>query len=151
MLHHYCNNTTFYSEVLDHIYHVCILDVFNNFKDNNGIFSQKLDENIYDLIGLYEATQLSIEREYVLEEAELFSGQLLNASLARLDNVRARFVANALENPCHKSLAKFTAKGLFDGTHQSVNEWINVLQGLAKVEFNKGQSLHRKEIVQISQ
>ena len=70
--------------------------------------------------------------------------------MTRVNHHMSRFVASTLENPCHKSLAKFTAKNLIGGASPSVNGYINVLQELAKVEFNKVQSLHKREILQIS-
>nr|WBW04244.1 terpene synthase [Ficus abelii] len=129
-------------------------DVFNKFKDERGIFKTSLIEDIDGLMGLYEASHLSIDGEDVLDEAKLLSGQLLTTSMAFLGHHRARVVANTLENPCHKSLAKFTAaKNLFGSstTFHSDNGWKKVLQDLAKVEFDQVQSLHRREILQISQ
>lgn len=127
-----------------------ISDAFNNFKDNQGVFKTKLSEDINGLMGLYEASQLRIDGEDVLDEAEQFSGELLNVFMSRLNHHQARVVTKTLKNPCHKSLAKFTAKNLFGTSQSSVNKYINMLQELAKVEFNKVQSLHKTEIVQIS-
>lgn len=131
--------------------HFVPADIFNNFKDNKGLFMTKINEDINGLMGLFEASHLRIDGEHVLDEAEQFSGHLLNASMTRLNHHQARVVANTLENPCHKSLAKFTAKNLIGRTSPTVNNgYINVLQQLAKVEFNKVQSIHKREIVQIS-
>ncbi|KAH7545848.1 hypothetical protein FEM48_Zijuj01G0137200 [Ziziphus jujuba var. spinosa] len=78
-------------------------------------------------------------------------GQLLAASIARLDHHQAKIVENTLRNPHHKSLAKFMAKNYFVGNNsQGSIKWMNVLQELAKTEFNMVQSLHQKEIFQIS-
>nr|QNV48476.1 linalool synthase [Ficus carica] len=128
-------------------------DVFKKFKDERGNFKISLTEDIDGLMGLYEASHLSIDGEDVLDEAKLLSGQLLTTSMTFLGHHRARVVANTLENPCHKSLAKFTAaKNLFGSstTFHSDNGWIKMLQDLAKVEFDQVQSLHRREILQIS-
>ncbi|XP_024028062.1 (3S,6E)-nerolidol synthase 1 [Morus notabilis] len=130
--------------------------IFNKLKDKKGNnFKTELGKDINGLMELYEASHLSIEGEDVLDEAKIFSSQLLTASMTCLgdDHRRARAIANTLEYPCHKTLAKFTAKNLFGTTShfESANGWINVLQELAKYEFNQVQSLHKREILQISQ
>ena len=135
---------------------LCISDIFNKFKDKKGNnFKTELGKDINGLMELYEASHLSIEGEDVLDEANIFSSQLLTASMTCLgdDHRRARAIANTLAYPCHKTLAKFTAKNLFGTTShfESANGWINVLQELAKYEFIQVQSLHKGEILQISQ
>uniref|UniRef100_F6I7A9 Terpene synthase N-terminal domain-containing protein n=3 Tax=Vitis vinifera TaxID=29760 RepID=F6I7A9_VITVI len=54
-------------------------DVLNNFKNKEGKFKQNLREDIRGLMGLYEASQLSIGED-ILEEAGNFSSLLLNAT-----------------------------------------------------------------------
>ncbi|EXB75239.1 (3S,6E)-nerolidol synthase 1 [Morus notabilis] len=129
--------------------------IFNKLKDKKGNnFKTELSKDMNGLMELYEASHVSIEGEDVLDEANIFSSQLLTASMTCLgdDHRRARAIANTLEYPCHKTLAKFTAKNLFGATSHfgSANGWINVLQELAKYEFNQVQSLHKREILQIS-
>ncbi|XP_060971030.1 (3S,6E)-nerolidol synthase 1 isoform X1 [Cannabis sativa] len=128
-------------------------DIFNKYKDNNnGCFDTRLREDIKGLLSLYEASHLCIEGENILDEAALFSAQHLEASMTRLhryDQYQAKFVATTLQNPTHKSLSKFTAKDLF-GVYPSQNGYINLFQQLAKVEFNRVQSLHRMEIDKVT-
>ena len=101
-------------------------------------------------MGLFEASQLSTEGEDLLDEAGNFSGKILAKSMENLNQHQARAVGFTLGNPHHKSLAKFMAKKYFFSDYQGSNGWINVLQELAKTEFNVVQSLHQNEIVQIS-
>ncbi|CAL5383314.1 unnamed protein product [Camellia sinensis] len=47
-------------------------DVFHKFKDKDGRFKTELSEDIRGLMGLYEASQLSIEGEDILDQAADF-------------------------------------------------------------------------------
>ncbi|KAM1320183.1 hypothetical protein ACFX14_005245 [Malus domestica] len=126
-------------------------DVFNNFKEGEGNFNQMLSEDIKGLMSLYEASKLSTEGEVVLEEAGKFSGHFLNSSLLHLDHHQARVVENTLRNPHHKSLAPFMAKNFFvSGFQGTYNRWLNILQTVAKTDLYMVQSLHQKEVVQVS-
>ncbi|WJZ96188.1 hypothetical protein VitviT2T_014898 [Vitis vinifera] len=123
-------------------------DVLNNFKNKEGKFKQNLREDIRELMGLYEASQLSIGED-ILEEAGNFSSLLLNACLQHLDRHQAAVVKNTLEHPHHKSWARFMTKN-FLTDFQGTNGWINALQELAKIDFNMVKSVHQKEMLQIS-
>ncbi|KAM7486357.1 hypothetical protein LguiA_002366 [Lonicera macranthoides] len=125
-------------------------DVFDNFMGKEGKIKQKYRKDTRALMGLYEASQLSIEGEDALEEAGNFSSQLLNAMMRTSLNCNdARVVNNTLKHPYHKSLAKFTAKNFirdYNGAYASKN----ALQELAKMDFYMSQSVHVKELVEIS-
>ncbi|KAH7567746.1 hypothetical protein JRO89_XS07G0137900 [Xanthoceras sorbifolium] len=125
-------------------------DVFNNFKNNEGKFKSNVSKGIKGLMGLFEASQLSISGEDVLNEAEEITAKFLNEWLMHLDNYQATVVGNTLRYPHHKSLLRFVAKNLFLSNYQGENGWIHVFQELAKIDFNVVQSLHQKEIVQVS-
>ncbi|XP_035544712.1 (3S,6E)-nerolidol synthase 1-like [Juglans regia] len=118
-------------------------DVFNKFKDEEGKFNKDLSEDIEGLMALYEASQLNIEGEDVLDEAGKFCEQLLNAWEKDRDNINhAGVVGNTLGHPYHKSLASFMAKEFFDNS-QGSSGWLNDFLQLAKMDFNM-------EIAQIS-
>ncbi|THG09079.1 hypothetical protein TEA_016783 [Camellia sinensis var. sinensis] len=59
-------------------------DVFHKFKDKDGRFKTELSEDIRGLMGLYEASQLSIEGEDILDQAADFSAQQLNGCYMKL-------------------------------------------------------------------
>ncbi|CAL5384418.1 unnamed protein product [Camellia sinensis] len=123
-------------------------DVFDKFKDKDGRFKTELSEDIRGLMGLYEASQLSIEGEDILDQAADFSAQQLNGWLTRLDNHhQAKVISNTLGHPQHKSLAKFMAKN-FLSDYNGPNA--NVLQELAKMDFNMSPSMYQKEMLQVS-
>ncbi|XP_062162280.1 (3S,6E)-nerolidol synthase 1-like isoform X2 [Alnus glutinosa] len=83
-------------------------DVFNNFKDKEGKFNKELAEDINGLMALYEASQLSIEGEDILDEAANFSELLLNARVRHLDDDnQVSAVGRTLRHPYHKSLSRW--------------------------------------------
>ncbi|XP_022941968.1 (3S,6E)-nerolidol synthase 1-like [Cucurbita moschata] len=122
-------------------------DSFTIFLDNKGKFNQGLTQNVNGLMSLYEASQLCMHGDDILEEAETFSTHGLNHCLAHLDHHMAPLVRNTLAHPHHKSVAKFMVPNYF-GDIQSTNKWIHVLQDVAKVDFNRTQLLHQDELVQ---
>ena len=99
---------------------------------------------------MYEASQLGIDGEDILDETREFSSQTLKKwQTAEVDHFSGRVIRNTLDQPYHKSLSRFTARNLltdFKGT----NGWTNVFQELAKMDFIIVQSLHQEEIVLIS-
>lgn len=98
-------------------------------------------------MSLYEASQLCMHGDDILEEAETFSTHGLTHCLAHLDHHMVPFVRNTLAHPHHKSVAKFMVPTYF-GDIQSTNKWIHVLQDVAKMDFNAAQLLHQDELVQ---
>ncbi|KAJ0019011.1 hypothetical protein Pint_10822 [Pistacia integerrima] len=126
-------------------------DIFNNFRNKDGKFNKKASEDINGLMGLYEASHLSIDGEDVLDEAGDFSVKLLTERVKNLDHYQARIVENTLAHPFHKSLARLMAKNLFVSKFPSKNKWTHVFEDLAKIDFNLVQSLHQKEMVKTSQ
>lgn len=107
-----------------------------------------LGNDLKGLMALYEASQLSMEGEEVLDEAGDFSGKLLNTWLTYPDHHQSRIVASTLNHPYHKSLAKFMVKNFLNGM-EVPNEYINSFLELVKMDFDMVQSTHQKEILQI--
>ncbi|KAL5774684.1 hypothetical protein ACOSP7_012241 [Xanthoceras sorbifolium] len=128
-------------------------DVFNDFiRSKEGKSHRNVSEDIKGLMELYEASQLSGEGETVIDEGGNFSANLLNEWMKNQldDHYQAKVVGNTLVYPHHKSLPRFMAKTMFQSNYQGENGWIHVLQELAVMDFNMVQSLHQKEIVQVS-
>ncbi|KAK2992401.1 hypothetical protein RJ640_000476, partial [Escallonia rubra] len=129
-------------------YHVSA-DVFGNFKDKEGNFDAKLGEETKGLMELYEASQLSIEGEDILEEAANFSSQLLTLRMEHLDHHQARIIKKTLEHPYRKSLARSNIKN-FTRDFDDINGYKSTLQELASMEFNVVQTVHQQELLQVS-
>lgn len=124
-------------------------DVFCNFKANKGCFKLELSEDIRGMMSLYEASQLGIEGEDILDEAGDFARKYLNAAMTVVEPDIARVIGDTLEHPYHKSLARFKAK-LYLKNLYGTYVWIGLLQELAKIDFNIVQSLHQRELLQIT-
>ncbi|KAH0721426.1 hypothetical protein KY284_006456, partial [Solanum tuberosum] len=132
-------------------YHVSA-DVFKKFKNNDdGTFGLKLSQDVNGLIGLYEASQLGVEGEYILEEIANFSVNHLNACLANNDSCdEARIIKETLKYPYHKSLANCKAKS-FINNFKGINGWgKSTLQELANIEYSITQEIHQHELAQVS-
>ncbi|XP_017979007.1 PREDICTED: (3S,6E)-nerolidol synthase 1-like [Theobroma cacao] len=124
--------------------------VFDRFKDREGGFRNELRRDIKGLMELYEASQLAVEGEDILDGAREFSSQALKTWQSReLDQFSGRVIKTTLDQPYHKRLSRFTARNLLTN-YQGTNGWINVLQELAKMDFNIVQSLHQTEAIRIS-
>ncbi|KAL2495266.1 S-(+)-linalool synthase [Forsythia ovata] len=108
-------------------------DIFDNFKGKDGTFEGKLKQDIRGLMELYEAAQLSLEGEDILDEAAKFSSQI---------------VGNRLKHPYHKSIARFTAKKYIRDL-QDIHGWEKTLKELAKMDYYVAQTAHQQELSQI--
>lgn len=109
-----------------------------------------LSQDISGLIGLYEAAQLGVEGEHILDEVANFSGQKLNAYLEHNDCVQARIINDTLKYPYHKSLASYKAKN-FITNFRGVNGWgRSTLQELANIDFSIAREIHQHEMSQVS-
>ncbi|RVW13889.1 (3S,6E)-nerolidol synthase 1 [Vitis vinifera] len=103
-------------------YHVPA-DVFNNFKNKEGKFKQNLSKDIKGLLGLYAASQLSIEGEDILEEARDSAAHSLTQGWNIL----------------------ITTKLQLSGIH-----WSIPIIRACQADFNMVQSIHQQELLQIS-
>nr|KYP43175.1 hypothetical protein KK1_035367 [Cajanus cajan] len=119
-------------------------DIFDKFWDKKGMLKQIFCDDIYGLIGLFEASQLSIEGEDYLHDAEESSRQYLNTWLSTFyDHPQVKVVADSLRYPIHKCLSRFTSTILqFDQTSS--------LKELSKIDTQMVSSLHVKEIFAVS-
>ncbi|PIM98550.1 Tricyclene synthase [Handroanthus impetiginosus] len=122
-------------------------DVFNNFKGKDGKFRGKLRQDTRGLMELYEATQLSFEGEYVLDEAANFSSKILQECVAagHMDPNWSKIITNKLRHPYHKTIARLTEKDFFQDF-----QWEKTLRELAVMDLHKGRSICQAELRQIS-
>ncbi|KAI6704858.1 hypothetical protein NL676_007820 [Syzygium grande] len=126
-------------------------DVFEYFNDKKKGFVMKLTGNIKGMMELYEASQMSIEGEDILDEAEYFSGKCLHALLmCDLDHKQARMIESTLRYPYRKSFARLLAPQSFVNDMPGVYSWMEDLLEVANRERRIVQSVHQKEIHQIN-
>ncbi|WVZ23760.1 hypothetical protein V8G54_002304 [Vigna mungo] len=123
-------------------------DIFDKFWDNNGKLKLSLCEDIDGLIALFEASQLRIEGEDYLDEAEESSRQYLNMWLSRFhDHPQVKVVADALRYPIRKSLPRFTSANALQLQNTG---WTSSLKELCRIDAEIMSSLHLKEIFAVS-
>jgi (3S)-linalool synthase len=124
-------------------------EVFNKFTNKEEKFNPKLGENINGMINLFEASQLIMAGEDILDEAGEFSKKILKEKMAQFDYHEAMFVRRTLEYPFHKNLPMFTARHFCSHLY-GTNVWFGSLKEVAKLDFSLMQCLYQQEIVQIS-
>ena len=126
------------------------IDVFNKFKDKEGNFKESLIGDSPGLLALYEATHLMVHGEDILEEALAFTTTHLQSIVTdHPNNPLAKQVIHALKRPIRKGLTRVEARhGI--SIYQQDDSHNKSLLKLAKLDFNLLQSLHRKELSDIS-
>ncbi|CAJ1936264.1 unnamed protein product [Sphenostylis stenocarpa] len=123
-------------------------DIFDKFLDNKGKLKLTLCKDINGLIALFEASQLSIEGEHYLQEAEKSCRHYLTMWLSGFhDHAQVKVVADSLRYPIHKSLSRFTPTNPLQLQKTGLT---NSLRELSKIETEIVTSLHLKEILAVS-
>ncbi|KAK4384504.1 Germacrene A synthase [Sesamum angolense] len=77
-------------------------DVFNKFKDEDGEFQKTLTSDAKGLLSLYEAANVRIHGEDVLEDAVAFTSHHLNRMVQELEPPLQCQMKRALEQPVHR-------------------------------------------------
>ena len=126
-----------------------VADVFNKFLDKSGNFKESLTSDIWGMLSLYEASFLGAEGEGVLQQAMDFSRAHLHQSMPHMGPELGRNVARALRLPRHLRMARLEAKYYMDDNSQAKSQ-IPALLELAKLDFDMVQSLHQRELAEIS-
>ncbi|KAL6311112.1 hypothetical protein AAG906_025864 [Vitis piasezkii] len=124
-------------------------DVFSKFKDKEGNFKESLIGDLPGMLALYEATHLMVHGEDILEEALAFTTAHLQSVATDPNNPLSKQVIRALKLSIHNGVTSVGARHYIsiyqeDGSHNES------LLKLAKLDFNLLQSLHRKELSEIT-
>ncbi|CAI9087701.1 OLC1v1021845C3 [Oldenlandia corymbosa var. corymbosa] len=128
-------------------------DVFNRFIDCEGRFNIMRNEkgDIKSLMELYEAAQLGVEGEDILEDAAKFSSERLTAWSACFDGTStASKINHTLRHPYRKSLARFSSMNLMSNEFEAINGLEKSLKQLSTFENYMAQGIHRQELHHIS-
>ncbi|XVE79240.1 hypothetical protein DITRI_Ditri14bG0042100 [Diplodiscus trichospermus] len=126
-------------------------DVFNKFKNSDGMFKEELASNIKEMISLYEASHWGVHGEVILDEALAFTRMHLESFVNQScpDHLR-EYIKNALYRPYHKGMAMLEARqyiSFYEKDHESRND---MLLKLAKYDFNMVQMHLQHEISVLS-
>ncbi|KAK8964073.1 hypothetical protein KSP40_PGU004631 [Platanthera guangdongensis] len=124
-----------------------LVNIFKSEKDRS---KTKLVHDIKGMLSLYEASYLAIKGEKALDEAGDFAakylGEVRGSSLAPQ---LLEQIDHALELPLHLRMSRLHSRWFIDVYETQENKYLMLLE-LAKLDFNIVQSLHRKELKEMS-
>ena len=101
------------------------------------------------MLGLYEAANLRVHGEDILDEALTFTTTHLTYMVEHLEYPLADLVAHALKRPLRKSLVRLEARWYIPIYKDEPSHDTTLLK-LAKLDFNLVQSLHKEELRYLS-
>ncbi|XP_057812515.1 terpineol synthase, chloroplastic-like [Salvia miltiorrhiza] len=127
-------------------------EVFDDFKNDEGEFKPSLGEDTEGLQQLYEASFLLTEGDMSLEQARVFSTNLLQKKLDHgeiMDEYLSSLVRHSLDLPLHWSVQRPNARWFVDAytKRSDVNP---ILLELAKLDFNIVQASYHQELKVVS-
>ncbi|GJY68581.1 beta-caryophyllene synthase [Tanacetum coccineum] len=127
-------------------------DIFNSYKDENGAFKESLVKDVQGMLELYEATYMRVEGEGVLDDALVFTRSRLQ-DIAKdtlvTNSTLSTQIEEALKQPLRKRLPRVEALRYIPFYQQQDSHNESLLK-LAKLGFNLLQSLHKKELSEVT-
>ncbi|XP_058072967.1 beta-cubebene synthase isoform X2 [Magnolia sinica] len=123
--------------------------VFAKFKDDEGNFSSILSKDTHGLLSLYEAAFLGTHGDDILDEAITFTTVHLKSTLPHLSAPLTKLVELALEIPLHRRIERLQTR-FYISIYEEDKERNDVLLEFAKLEFLRLQSLHQRDLRDIS-
>ncbi|KDP39017.1 hypothetical protein JCGZ_00774 [Jatropha curcas] len=102
------------------------------------------------MLSLYEAAHLGIQGEDILDEAIDFTTTNLQLLLPQLSSDLANEVSHALNRPIRKCLPRLEARHYIE-VYKREKSHNSTLLKFAKLDFNRLQQLHQKELRGISE
>ncbi|XP_016169327.1 probable terpene synthase 2 [Arachis ipaensis] len=124
-------------------------DIFNKFKNSEGRFREIISQDVKGIWSLYEAAQLSVHGEAILEEAHDFTYTKLKSFTNQLSESVAGQIDQSLKQPLHKAVPRIGTRSYmsFYEEDPSHNKF---LLTFAKLDFNMLQKLHQTEVGNIT-
>ncbi|KAK9041662.1 hypothetical protein V6N11_016752 [Hibiscus sabdariffa] len=122
-------------------------ETFNKFKDDEGNFKKSLTSDVKGLLELYEAADLLVHGEDILEEALAFTTTHLELAKAGgiVEYPLSTLVSQALYQPIRKALPRLEARR-FIAVYQDDASHDKTLLKFAVLDFNLLQSSHKEEL-----
>ncbi|XP_050370016.1 (-)-germacrene D synthase-like [Argentina anserina] len=125
-------------------------DIFNKFKEDNGqTFKHSLLSDVRGLLSLYEAAHLMKHEEDILEEAVAFTTTHLESMRHSLSPLLSKQVAHSLNQPLRKGVNRVEARYYLSIYHEC-DSYSETLLTFAKLDFNRVQQAHQKELCEIT-
>ncbi|KAK3034686.1 hypothetical protein RJ639_032447, partial [Escallonia herrerae] len=125
------------------------LGSFDKFKDSTGKFKPAVASDPRGMLALYEASQLRVKGEDILDEALEFTATHLESFESNLNPTLANQVMHALYQPHHSGVPRVEARH-FISAYQADESRDESLLRLAKLDYNFLQLLHKKELCEVS-
>ncbi|KAK9674007.1 hypothetical protein RND81_12G204700 [Saponaria officinalis] len=125
-------------------------DVFNKFKDQNGRYKESMASDAEGILSLFEASQVRVHDDTILDEALAFTTPLLKTMAKDLSSPLGEQVAHALFQPLHKGMPRVEAR-FYISLYEKYPSHDKLLLQFAKLDFNFLQSLHQKELRDLKQ
>ncbi|KAF4350760.1 hypothetical protein G4B88_000907 [Cannabis sativa] len=122
-------------------------EVFAKYKNEKGKFKESISSDIRGMLNLYEASQMRVRREEILDEALIFTTTHLQSLVetSQLSSPYLDLVKHALMHPIRKSFQRREAR-LYILLYRKLPSHEELLLTLAKLDFNLLQQLHQKEL-----
>ncbi|KAF4368357.1 hypothetical protein F8388_019074 [Cannabis sativa] len=122
-------------------------EVFAKYKNEKGKFKESISSDIRGMLNLYEASQMRVRREEILDEALIFTTTHLQSLVetSQLSSPYLDLVKHALMHPIRKSFQRREAR-LYISLYRKLPSHEELLLTLAKLDFNLLQQLHQKEL-----
>ncbi|KAK7262674.1 hypothetical protein RJT34_30249 [Clitoria ternatea] len=126
-------------------------DVFYKFKDQTGNFDEGLANDVQGMLSLYEAAEVRVHGEEILDEAYNFTHTQLIKSLTtnQISPYIAAQVRHSLEQSLRKGMPRLEARYYLSFYQEDPSHNENLLN-FAKLDFNMVQELHQKEVTHMS-
>ncbi|MED6123453.1 hypothetical protein PIB30_049299 [Stylosanthes scabra] len=121
-------------------------DIFNKSKNGKGEFDELLVQDVKGIWSLYEAAQLRIHGEEILEEAHEFTYNKLKSIANQLGPSLADQINQSLIQPLHKAIARMRARSYMFFYEEDPSPHNKILLNFAKLEFNMIQKLYQQEV-----
>ncbi|KAJ3674866.1 hypothetical protein LUZ60_005482 [Juncus effusus] len=123
-------------------------EFFSHFIDKKNL-KTRMQNDIKELLHLYEASYLALEKEELLDDTRAFSSKSLVDLMPCMDQTLKTQVEHALEIPFHWRVSRLEARWFID--HQTGDGSIDpLLLKFAKLDFNHVQILHQAELTELS-
>ncbi|KAG6474520.1 hypothetical protein ZIOFF_068457 [Zingiber officinale] len=122
-------------------------DVLRRFHDGRGEFIASLSKEMDGLMNLFEASNLNTGGELILYRANEFSSHHLRSYMASLGPEFTVAIEQVLEAPSHMTLKRFKARQYLDRDNFYHNLHV---RELGKMDFTMLQSLHQKELKEVT-
>nr|QEY10189.1 terpene synthase 5 [Scutellaria barbata] len=131
-----------------HQYHVSS-SVFEKFTDKDKKFLKSLSNDVEGLLSLYEAANVQISGEEILDEGLVFAVNNLKRMLhEELESSALHKVNQALEQPLHKGMPVLQSRR-YISIYQKDHKRDELLLTFAKFNFNYLQNLYKNELSQL--